>query len=378
MRSRWLCWVGLIVSVALLPAALAGGASKSKRLRVHAGFEYLNTSQGDNCGWGIGIEFGSVAGAVSYTVSYWDGYWKRQEGGTVTPAQLAQSDAQLVSEQLLSKGNNFYGVTGGTYSPPCSKEGGGDATEGGRFSQGATVYANLAPGAIVVSGRVTICKPVIHGCTNPKPRPYVNITVRRKGRAGIGYASTWSDGTYEMALPGKGTYAFTPSDEGAAHGQYGITDWVLGARTLDIRGSRSGVDFMGYDRKDFAGIPGPFANAPPGTIAGISEIKALDPSRPAVAYIRRGGTTTPLKLGDFLQPGDVVGTDGNTVMAFEFVVGGRIGINTTSEVELNTERSVKATTDSLQLHDGHVSAKPSDPRVPIEIQTNGGVMGIKG
>jgi hypothetical protein len=79
---------GLVVAVALLAAGAGGGAGQPRRQKVPAHFVYFNTSQGDSCGWGIGIEFGSVSGAESYTVSY----WKAQETGSATSAQLAQSD----------------------------------------------------------------------------------------------------------------------------------------------------------------------------------------------------------------------------------------------------------------------------------------------
>ena len=343
--------------------------------KVPAHFVYVINNSNDNCGSGIGIDFPDVAGATSYFVTYWDGYYKQVETTTVTPKQLGTDP----SAGSVPKGTLFLGVTGGWHSPPC-QDTPGDPTGNGRFSRGATVVANLPVGAIVVSGRVTKCLPTVFGCTDPHPQSDVRITARRKAGGGE-TAFTGPDGTYRMALVKKGTYAFTPFDAGF-NDRGGITNYLLGARTLDIRGDRSGVNFSGYSRDDVIGPPsGPFVNAPPGTISAVVEIKAVDPARPVVAYVQRGGTgpVTPLSVGGFLQKGDVVGTDGNTVMALEFALGGRVGINKASEIELTSEQTVKGTTtDSLKISKGGMWAKCGALKEPLEIQTNGGVMGIKG
>ncbi len=124
-----------------------------------------------------------------------------------------------------------------------------------------------------------------------------------------------------------------------------------------------------------------FTGAPPGTVAVVVEKKSVTPGQRTSAYVQRDGMG-PRKLlysGDFLQPGDVIGTDGNTVMALEFALGGRVGVNKSSEIEITTERSVNSTTtDALKISKGGLWAKCGALKEPLEIQTNGGVIGIKG
>jgi hypothetical protein len=74
-------------------------------------------------------------------------------------------------------------------------------------------------------------------------------------------------------------------------------------------------------------------------------------------------------------------TNANTVAALEFLIGGRVGINKDSEIEIVSERSVsdsKKTAKRVILRKGGMWAKASNLKEPLEIQTNGGVMGIKG
>jgi hypothetical protein len=359
----------LIVVPVLLAAAQPAAASTERRLRVPAHFAYVYDNS-NGCTWGIGVEFTAVAGATSYQITYWDGYWKQVITGVATLAQL--------TEDHENPGSLFSGVTGGGYSPPC-QGGGSDPTENGRFNKGATVYALFPSRSILVSGRVTQCTPAASGCIDPRPKGGVEITAR--GRGGSATAFSGPDGVYRMTLAKKGVYAFKPFDAGFnEHGA--ITNYTLGARTLAIRGDRSGVDFAGYSRSDVIPPPsGPFANAPPGTLAAIVEIKARDSTQPTVAFVQRGGTgpVTPLRVGDTLKQGDVVGTDGNTLLALELALGGRVGVNSSSEVVLNGARTVRSTTtDAFTLSKGGMWSRCGALKEPLEIQTNGGVMGIKG
>jgi len=76
-------------------------------------------------------------------------------------------------------------------------------------------------------------------------------------------------------------------------------------------------------------------------------------------------------------------TDANTIAALEFLIGGRVGINKNTDIEIVTERSVadgKTEVKRVILKNGGlwVKADAKSLKQPIEIQTNGGVMGIKG
>lgn len=76
-------------------------------------------------------------------------------------------------------------------------------------------------------------------------------------------------------------------------------------------------------------------------------------------------------------------TDANTVAALEFLIGGRVGINKNTDIEIVNERSVadgKTQVKRVVLKSGGlwVKADAKTLKQPLEIQTNGGVMGIKG
>ncbi|MBS2038417.1 FecR domain-containing protein [bacterium] len=76
-------------------------------------------------------------------------------------------------------------------------------------------------------------------------------------------------------------------------------------------------------------------------------------------------------------------TDKNTVAALEFLIGGRVGINRDTDIEIVNERSIadgKTPTKRIKLKSGSlwIKADAKSLKQPVEIQTNGGVMGIKG
>jgi hypothetical protein len=219
-----------LTAVAVLPAALAG-ASNPRTQKVPAQFVFEANNSDSSCTWGIGVQFQAVAGATSYVVNYFDGYYKRLISTTVAPEQLTHDPA--------GKGVLYLGVTGGGYSPPCSSDS-GDPTEGGRFSKGAKVIAGFPPDSILVSGHVTRCSSAASGCPGAQPQAGVGITAHRKGGGGA-TAFSGLDGTYRMALTKKGAYRFTPGNASGA-----ITTYTLGARTLEIRGDKTGVNFSGY------------------------------------------------------------------------------------------------------------------------------------
>ncbi len=364
-------YVALVATLALTPTPLAGSTSGPRTQKIAAQFVYESNNSDANCAWGIGVQFQSVPGATSYVVDYYDREYKRVISTPATPKQLTIDPA--------GRGALVLGVTGGTYSPPC-QDGDGDPTESGRFSKGATVTAIFPRKSLLVSGHVTKCSPGPFGCVDARPRSGVSITARRKGGGGA-TAYSGSDGAYRMALSKKGAYLFTPHDVGIGD-KGAITDYLSGPRTIQIAGNRAGVDFSGYNHADLAPPPASlFHNAPPGTIMVVSVTSALDPSRPAVTYVKRGGTgpATPLKQGDFLQKGDIVGTNDSTGVVLESALGERIGLNKSSQIELDGVRSVNSTTPQhVTVDTGGLWAKCGALKEPIEIQTNGGTMGIKG
>ncbi len=75
-------------------------------------------------------------------------------------------------------------------------------------------------------------------------------------------------------------------------------------------------------------------------------------------------------------------TDARTVAALEFYIGGRVGVSPNTDIEIVSERSVSDVDPPVQrviLRDGTLWLKSSRKLTrPLEIQTNGGTMGIKG
>ena len=104
-------------------------------------------------------------------------------------------------------------------------------------------------------------------------------------------------------------------------------------------------------------------------VAKITDIKGDQ------AYVRRGagGALMPLKVGDDIKIGDTIVTGATTTVGIEFAVGGR-AVGRGKELLVTTERSVTRT-EPKPLRTGVWAGKPHEP---LEIQTNGGVMGIKG
>jgi len=75
-------------------------------------------------------------------------------------------------------------------------------------------------------------------------------------------------------------------------------------------------------------------------------------------------------------------TDPQTVAALEFFIGGRVGVARDTDLEIITDRSVSPAAPTIQrivLHSGTLWMKSGGKLArPLEIQTNGGTMGIKG
>jgi hypothetical protein len=106
--------------------------------------------------------------------------------------------------------------------------------------------------------------------------------------------------------------------------------------------------------------------------------------KPGVKAVHhRGGFQfiDPGWLGMPVWIGDQIITDNNTLVAIEFIIGGRVGINKDSWVTIVSERSVADTTIDLKkiiLRKAGMLARMYRLKEPLEIQTNGGVFGIKG
>jgi hypothetical protein len=77
--------------------------------------------------------------------------------------------------------------------------------------------------------------------------------------------------------------------------------------------------------------------------------------------------------------GDIVVTGAGVVCGIEFLIGGRVGMSPQSAIVVQTERSVRDISGEprVVLRKGGTWAKSVNLKEPLEIQTNGGILGIK-
>lgn len=126
-----------------------------------------------------------------------------------------------------------------------------------------------------------------------------------------------------------------------------------------------------------------FADDP---VARVQSIKPATPAAPAKLNRIRpndpaGGFPVSVNTTGYIK--DHFKTDPNTLAALEFLIGGRVGINKDTEIEIVDAKSVADANVSVKriiMKNGSlwVKADAKALKQPIEIQTNGGVMGIKG
>jgi len=116
-------------------------------------------------------------------------------------------------------------------------------------------------------------------------------------------------------------------------------------------------------------------------VGNVIEIKSKYPGGgPTAAFVRHGANAPlePLHEGDVIRKGDIVSTDSETVLAFEFAAGGRVGVNTEATIKVLNERTAVDVSGQIHLSKGNLWKKCGKLKEPLEIQTNGGIMGAKG
>lgn len=120
-------------------------------------------------------------------------------------------------------------------------------------------------------------------------------------------------------------------------------------------------------------------------VVRVQSIKAADGSGKPTLFQKRPQDSKPfpvtINTTGYIK--DHYITDQNTVAALEFLIGGRVGINKNTDIEIVNERSVadgKTPVKRVILKNGALWVKADSAKMKerMEIQTNGGVMGIKG
>lgn len=117
----------------------------------------------------------------------------------------------------------------------------------------------------------------------------------------------------------------------------------------------------------------------------VQSIQAVDPKGQTQLLQKRpeDAKSYPVTINATGYVLDHFATSSNTMAALEFLIGGRVGINQSTDVEVLNERSLgdgQVPVKRMVLKNGSmwVKADAKTLKQPLEIQTNGGVMGIRG
>ncbi len=143
----------------------------------------------------------------------------------------------------------------------------------------------------------------------------------------------------------------------------------------------------------------PYASNPSDPIIRIIDVQnQSNPQAEGSLEYFRDGTWRPASKNLGLQVGDRLRTKADTIASFEFLTGGRVGINKGVEIEITGERTLREFPTNKQvarkagtlIKDGAINLFLGTLRLgglpfitpqsypPLEIQTNGGSIGIKG
>lgn len=117
-------------------------------------------------------------------------------------------------------------------------------------------------------------------------------------------------------------------------------------------------------------------------VVRVVDIQNPSKKQPGVLYHRKPSDARFFEafVGSNGRVAERFRTDPETVAALEFVIGGRVGINKDTEVEIIGDRSVSAVASPQRiiLHQGAIWMKSNRLKRPLEIQSHGATMGIRG
>jgi hypothetical protein len=123
------------------------------------------------------------------------------------------------------------------------------------------------------------------------------------------------------------------------------------------------------------GVRPSLPDLPPATAPNARPIDAKSTKSGATDYggvtVTRDGQRYRMTAGSTLQPGDIISTDDETVLALEFGIGGRVSVGRNSSIRIVGDRQVES------LGGTTMATPPSHLDHPLEIQTNGGTLGIR-
>jgi hypothetical protein len=129
-------------------------------------------------------------------------------------------------------------------------------------------------------------------------------------------------------------------------------------------------------------------NIPEAAVARVASVASLrsdwhDGGPMSLEVRRNGGPWATIGENDLLLPGDEIQTDGDTAVALEWLTGGRVGVNRSTKILIVGDRNIAdgdmgLKRQILKSAALWVKTDAASLKQPLEIQTNGGVMGIKG
>jgi RHS repeat-associated protein len=102
-----------------------------------------------------------------------------------------------------------------------------------------------------------------------------------------------------------------------------------------------------------------------------------------LAFVQRGDKHwRELKPWDPIFAGDKVRSDIDTLVALEFPTGGRVGINRSTTIEVISGAEIREidriAQERFEIKSKRIWRKLSTRKEPLEVETAGGVFGIKG
>ncbi len=341
--------VGLLI-VAPAPGSAAERSAPAQALWIAHG---ESSAEGYECRQSLVIRWADVKGVENYTLRFYDGYYQEDVSLTVSPPY---DDNQDYDDLRPPAGMHQIGWTGGVSfgygpppHPPCEA-----GTDTSRAQNPVVHWAQ--PGSFIEGTVTGPCEDRAGEC----PVSGVKVEATEKGKKGKGRgATTDSLGNYGIKV-GEGSYEVAAQKSGLK---------------FDPKTKRVKVEAEQVARADFHAKRGEPKSKFVGTIA---RLVATGGKGTPHAQIFRDGKWRPLEVGDDVGENARVRTNGDTEMAIELDLGGRVVVRPSSEVRVG-ERSVSSSSSAgepWQVTKGSVWAQCGQMKESLEIQTTGGIMGI--
>lgn len=350
--------IGLLALALLVPAS--AGAAEPKPVSAPAqvwSIGYCDSADGFYDVKTIGgFRWSAVKGVTSYTLVFNDGAYGGAEQRVPVSADAEGNwaddnppEGEKHPDWNAPKGIHQMLWTGGVGFGPGGCEGFEQPDYSGRLTNARVEY--LLDGEYVMG---TVKGP----CQNKVCPPLAGVRVTAKGPGG-GSATTDPTGAYSIKVK-KGTYEVTAKKGGL--------DFSPGSHTVKV----------GTDRVKTVNFTAKHRDPKPKLVGAIARLVVTGGKGTPHAQIFRDGKWRPLKVGDDVGENARVRTNGDTEMAIELDLGGRVVVRPSSEVRVG-ERSVSGSESAgepWQVTKGSVWAQCGQMKESLEIQTTGGIMGI--